>query len=365
MINKFNLIFFISNFSFGGAGNSIVRLCSQLNKKRYSISIICIGKSDYKKILHKYGINVIEINKSKLLYSLFDLIKIINNLVKNDVKNILVSNIHYSNVIIILISFFLKPLKIILVERTPVEELDIYFNLKDFLKKKILKFLVKYTYPFADLIICNSFGIRKGLKKLINKKVYVIYPPSISKILKEKKLKTNNIKFFSFSRLSNEKNILLILKAINYLKNQNTNYILNIYGDGNEENKLKLYVKQNNLKKNIKFKGFKKNIGQLKDQIYICASLFEGCCNATIEALNNSKIIISSNCPGGNSEIILNGKGGELFLSNNFKSLARSMNLVANNLPKQIKKAKIARKNLHRFKLQSNKLSYENIFNKI
>ena len=71
------------------------------------------------------------------------------------------SNIHYSNVIIILIRYFIKPLKIILVERTPIEELDIYFNLKDFLKKKILKFLVKYTYPFADLIICNSFGIKR------------------------------------------------------------------------------------------------------------------------------------------------------------------------------------------------------------
>ena len=71
-----------------------------------------------------------------------------------------------------------------------------------------------------------------------------------------------------------------------------------------------------------------------------CASLFEGCCNATIEALNNSKIILSSDCPGGNREIILNGRGGELFLNNNFKSLARSMKLIINNLPKQIKKQK-------------------------
>lgn len=365
MIEKINLIFFISNFSFGGAGNSIVRLCKQLSKKRYSISIICIGKSDYKKILQKHSVNVIEIKKSKLIFSIFDLVKIINNLVKNDMKNILVSNIHYSNVIIVLISFLLKPLKIILVERTPIEELDIYFDLKDFLKKKILKLLVKFTYPHADIIVCNSFGIKNGLKKLINKMIYVIYPPSISKILKEKKIKVNSLKFFSFSRLSNEKNILLILKAINYLKNQNINYTLNIYGDGNEKNRLMLYVKQNNLKKNIKFKGFRKNIGQLKEQIYICASLFEGCCNATIEALNNSKIIISSNCPGGNNEIILDGKGGELFLSNDFISLARSMKIVVNNIPKQIKKVKTARKNLNRFKLQSNKLSYENIFNNI
>ena len=54
------------------------------------------------------------------------------------------------------------------------------------------------------------------------------------------------------------KKYLANFKAINYLKNQNYNYFLNIYGNGNEESNLKLYVKQNNLKKNIKFKGFRK-----------------------------------------------------------------------------------------------------------
>ena len=36
---KINLIYFISNFSFGGAGNSIVRLCTNLSRKKYSINI--------------------------------------------------------------------------------------------------------------------------------------------------------------------------------------------------------------------------------------------------------------------------------------------------------------------------------------
>ena len=52
MIKK-NLIFFMSDFSSGGAGNSISKLCLNLPSKEYSISIISLGKCDYSKILKK------------------------------------------------------------------------------------------------------------------------------------------------------------------------------------------------------------------------------------------------------------------------------------------------------------------------
>ena len=52
MIKK-NLIFFMSDFSSGGAGNSISKLCLNLPSKEYSISIISLGKCAYSKILKK------------------------------------------------------------------------------------------------------------------------------------------------------------------------------------------------------------------------------------------------------------------------------------------------------------------------
>ena len=50
---KKNLIFFMSDFSFGGAGNSISKLCLNLPPKKYNISIISLGKCAYSKILKK------------------------------------------------------------------------------------------------------------------------------------------------------------------------------------------------------------------------------------------------------------------------------------------------------------------------
>ncbi len=360
---KINLIFFISNFSFGGAGNSIVRLCQSLNKNKYSINVICLGKSGYKKNLIKNNINLIEINKSKLLFSIFNLIQIINNLISERKKNILISNIHYNNVVILFLKRFFKPVKIIIVERTPIEELDIFFGSIDLIKKKIIKVLVKLFYKKADIIIANSSGIKKGLDKLVNKTIKVIYPPSIIGRKKRiKKLNLKNLKLFCFTRLSNEKNIIVLFKA---LRNLNKNIILNIYGNGVEEKLLKDYVNKNNLNKIIFFKGHKNNMNNIKEQVYISTSLFEGCCNSTIEAINNSKIILSSNCPGGNLEILLNGRGGKLFQSNNYMSLSNSIGYIIKNPKKYYNKTKIAHKHLDRFYLKENIRRYQKIFNSL
>jgi len=360
---KINLIFFISNFSFGGAGNSIVKLCEALDKNKYSISIICLGKSGYKNILIKNNIKLFEINRTKLLFSLFKLTKIINNLISKNKKNILISNIHYNNTIILLLKRFFKPIKIIIVERTPIEELNIYFNLIDFIKKNVLKFLVKYVYNRADLVIANSNGIRHGLAKLITKKIRVIYPPSINKIYKNHKIKKKITTAFCVTRLSLEKNIICILRAFNELKNEKL--ILNIYGNGSEKKKLMLFVNKNNLKNKIFFKGFKRNIDKISDEIYISSSLFEGCGNATIEAINNSKIIISSDCPGGNKEILLNGKGGNLFKNDNEFNLAAIIKKVIRNPKSNYKKTFKAKLKLQRFLLTNNKKKYEKIFSNL
>ena len=68
--------------------------------------------------------------------------------------------------------FFLRNidnLKIVLVERTSVNELDIYFSFKDFIKKKIIKTLMILFYKKADKIIANSKIVAKLLKNLIFK----------------------------------------------------------------------------------------------------------------------------------------------------------------------------------------------------
>ena len=50
----------------------------------------------------------------------------------------------------------------ILIERTPFQELSIFFGLIDSIKKKIMKILIGFTYKYADLCIANSKYIFDG-----------------------------------------------------------------------------------------------------------------------------------------------------------------------------------------------------------
>ena len=49
----YNLIFFLPKFTLNGAGKSTYRLCKNLNKKKYNISLISLGKNSYKSKLKK------------------------------------------------------------------------------------------------------------------------------------------------------------------------------------------------------------------------------------------------------------------------------------------------------------------------
>ena len=64
---KINIIFYLSEFVLGGAGNSIFKLCKNLPKDKFNISIICLNKCYYKKEFKKYNIKVYEINSKKSL----------------------------------------------------------------------------------------------------------------------------------------------------------------------------------------------------------------------------------------------------------------------------------------------------------
>ncbi len=364
---KKNLIFFLSDFSFGGAGNSISKLCLNLPKKNYKISIICIGKCSYKKIFKKNKIDVYQLENRKLIFSIFSINKLLKKILIKNYKNILISNIHYNNIILTFIAKKINDLKIILVERTPLEELDIYFTKFDFFKKKIIKFLIQVIYPKSNIIIANSNGIKNGFVKPLIKKIKVIYPPSLINVNKfQKKFKKkNSLKAVCFSRLSKEKNLECAIKSFKFLKNENIS--LTIYGDGILKEKLITLINSLDLKKKVIIKNYTKfpQAVMKKYDILISPSFFEGCSNTIIEALNNNLIVVASDCPGGNAEILNYGKSGLLFQTNNEHDLNLKIKKVITNFNFYFTKSNNHRNNLKKFLLSSNLEKFSKTFENI
>ena len=70
------------------------------------------------------------------------------------------------------------------------------------------------------------------------------------------------------------------------------------------------YIINYNLKKYVKLKNFTDNPFRLikESDIFILSSNYEGLPNVLLEAVCLKKLIISTKCPTGPKEILLNGK---------------------------------------------------------
>ena len=67
-MKKKTLIFFLPNFSQGGAAQSITKLMIFLSKKKYKCILFCLGKCFYHKELFQNRVKIIEINSGAALY---------------------------------------------------------------------------------------------------------------------------------------------------------------------------------------------------------------------------------------------------------------------------------------------------------
>ena len=281
-------------------------------------------------------------------------------------KCIFISSIHHANVFSIIFLRSIKNLKIIGVERTDISELLIFDGFLKYIKNLLIYFLVKIYYKKANLIVSNSISGKKDLIKICKTKVINIPSPSFFNLkYKKKPRKINELKIISVGRLSKEKGYKTIINALKKIKIKN--FSMKILGDGNEKNNLINLIRINKLQKKIKLLGYQKNTNKYYKQadLFINASLFEGFPNALVEAISNDIPTICSNCKGGIKEIILNGRGGDLFTVNDEIELSKKIMSFYVNPKKLYKKLILARNNIIKYSQISHLKKYENIFNKI
>ena len=358
-----HIYFFLPNFSIGGAGNSIFNICESIKNKSDKLSVISIGQNHYKKNFKKIGVNVIEIFTNKTIFGIIKIYKMMSIISKKN-NIIFVSNINYANVLCSIFLVKIKNLKLILVERTPLQELEIYFNFCDFFKKKIIYILAKMFYAKADFIIGNSLNVSSYIKSKFKINVSTINP--IIKIKKiKKKIYNKKFNLTWIGRNSIEKNLVDFSKSIDLIKNKN--FKINIVSNKDVKDNIKKIVSNENFKK-ISFFNFK-NDRKFMDKIYyetdiyISTSIYEGFPNTIVEAITFECLIISSKSHGGLMEIIKNNKFGLLYKTHNYIELSKRINFAINNFNRCRSKIIKAKDNLINKSLQNNR--YKKFFNSI
>jgi len=233
---------------------------------------------------------------------------------------------------------------------------------------QLKKFIYKFLISKADEVIVNSMEFKKQMKNAFNIKATCIYNPLNTKEIflkskigkKDDFFKNNrNLKLLNIGRFTDQKDQITLLKTAKFLRDK-LNFKLLIVGKGIKKKELQSFINKNKLMNIVKIADFIQNpFGIMKQaDFFLLSSKYEGLPNVLLEAAVLKKFIISTNCPTGPKEILLNGKGGDFFEIGNYKDLSDKILKNSSNLKKTKSKIKITYKNLKKFDFKLNVFKY-------
>ena len=337
------------------SAESIVKYSKKENNVNLAI-IDAVGEwEDYKKLIDP-KIEIINLNdkkilkylpkggffKSRLSYVLifvFSFFKL-SNLIKKEKPDYLIAHLLTSLPIFLTLITKSKTKTILRVSGLPKLNFTRYIFWKLFSKK-----IYKVTCPTI-----TTYEHLKEMNIFEKNKLFVLRDPIIQlhEFLKKKKEKIEDLKIeksnliISIGRLTRQKNFLLLIRAFEQILTKYPNYHLILLGEGEEKDLLVKEVKKLKIQGKVSFLGYKQNVYKylLNSDCFILTSLWEDPGFVILEAALSNTFIISSNCPNGPSEILLNGKAGTIFKVGDHQKLSKLIDDFCSNKKKFLIKEK-------------------------
>lgn len=335
--NKTKIVFFLQSLNTGGAEKSAVRLANALNKDKFEVSFL-IGFTGSRLVNDLSGeIKVMDMNRNKIIFSLFEVIKYFNT----NNPDIVISFLDRVNIINILAGIFCKKKpKIIITERSTFSRVPIYAS-KKIINKLIgiyvLPILVKIFYKKANAIVCVSKGVAQDLSLVIGnlKTIKVIYNPVVDgSLLILSKEKINDLGFDNLNlptivavgRLTKAKDYPTLLKAFSLVIPEIPARLL-IIGEGEDREEIQNLIRDLKISEKVFLLGFKENpLKYIKaSDIFVLSSKLEGFPNSLVEAMACGVPVVATDCQSGPNEIIENEESGFLVPVGKEEMLARKI----------------------------------------
>lgn len=167
--------------------------------------------------------------------------------------------------------------------------------------------------------------------------------------------------FLAVGRLTPAKGFDILIKAFSEFSKDNSDWKLNIIGEGTEEEKLKSLIAENNLNNRVFIYPFTKNIQQYyaSGSVFVLSSRWEGWGLVMCEAMVHGLPLVASDLPVV-KELLGDSKNTLIFESENIEDLAQKMRSIINmNLDDM---GKISLEVSKRFSLSVVITQWENIF---
>ena len=307
----------------GGSERVLTLIANQMRRDGYEVSIISFSGNANE---YDNACNVIYLNQMNNIYLVIKLRETIKSLD----PDVLIAFEYHVGMKTILAAVGLS-VKMIVSERNDPHELD---------AQKAKKVLRDVLYRKLDCLVCQTPDARAYFAPEIRKKAIIIGNP-IKSDLPDWVGQNSNV-LVNYCRLEKQKNLPMLIKAFELVKKKHPEVILEIYGEGNEEKKLRNLIEDNNLEANVKLSAFSSQIHQIASKAYafVSSSDYEGISNSMLEAMAIGRPVICTDCPIGGARMVIQDEiNGKLIPVGDYEKMGASICEIIDDKKKAIQMA--------------------------
>ena len=336
----------------GGPASFVPKISNFLVENGHNVKIICLSEVGNNHI--EDNLDVIRIRRSNSLPIRW--LKTIYQIVKNGRNSdlIFVNGLGVESAIAALM---LKKKLIRKIVGDPVweraynqkktsESFDEFQNNKHSFLIEVQKLLRNWSVNSAEVVITPSDHLKNFVSELgFNNEILKINNGVDITDIKRTNVHKADINLLIISRLVIQKNINIVIEAMELLDNKNVK--LSIIGEGGEFNKLEGVIHELNLQNRVQLLGKIDNnkISQflLTADIFIQASDYEGLPHSVLEAINYEVPILSTEV-GGCKDLLNDGERGFIIpIPPDKKIIAENIIYIINNKDEATKRADAAK----------------------
>jgi glycosyltransferase involved in cell wall biosynthesis len=246
-------------------------------------------------------------------------------------------------------------------------------------KLRLMLFLTRYAYHWVDRVVfVSKESLQDGCKyfRLPNDLATVIYNPIVDDTLFDMSEKAVEHPWFAkerkepiilaVGRLTKQKGFPYLLKAFYQVRNLLPARLI-VIGEGRDDLRLTNLAETLGIKDDMAFLGFQSNPYRFmaRADLFVLSSLWEGLPTVLVEAMACRTPVVSTRCPAGPEEIIIDGINGLLVPPADPTALAEAIVKVLTN-PKMARRMALAGKQRAEcFRAEKIVRQYEQLFKSV
>ena len=277
-------------------------------------------------------VRIVELGTRGVLTGLPKLVRYL----REDHPDAIVSTLPHANIVLVLAARLARAETIAIVREASTRSARQFEGAA--VKDRMVGVLIRFAYRHADAVVAVSNGVAADLQRRFGIPEYllhVIYNPVVDDDTDARAAGPLEDAWFapdappvvlSVGRLSPEKDFSTLIRAFATLR-RNREARLVILGEGRERRRLEELIDILQVGSDVRLPGFVADPYpyMARAGVYVLSSIREGLPGALIQAMACGARIVSTDCPSGPAEILLDGELGDLVPMGDAEKMAASI----------------------------------------